>query len=101
METRIVYTSFWVNSVQENLSLEAQHLYIYLITCSYIGICSVFRLPDQYILLETLLDKKQLVKAKAELTKTKKAYFYNGWINLVSAEKFINYKNSPLNARKY
>ena len=101
METRIVYTSFWVNSVQENLSLEAQLLYIYLITCPYIGICSVFRLPDQYILIDLRLNKKQLQSAKRELTRKKKAYFYEGWINLVKAEHFINYKKSPLNFKKY
>jgi hypothetical protein len=97
MQTRIIYTNFWINSIQENLSLESQHLYIYLLTCPYIGICSVFRLPDQYILLESKLSLKQLADAKLELTKKNKVRFYDGWVYVVKAEKFVNYKKSPKN----
>jgi hypothetical protein len=101
MQTRIIYTNFWLNGVQEDLSLFAQHLYIYLITCPHIGICSVFKLPDQYICLETKMTPLQLLEAKEELTKLNKVRFYKGWVNVVRAEKFVNYKNSPDNMKKY
>ncbi len=101
MQTRIIYTSFWINSIQENLSLESQHLYIYLITCPYIGICSVFRLPDPYILLESKLTVEQLAAAKKELTEKNKVRFYDGWVYVVNAEKFVDYKNSPKNKVRY
>lgn len=101
MTTRIIYTNFWINSVQENLSLESQHLYIYLITCPYIGICSVFRLPDQYILLESKLTPTQLQKAKDELSNKDKVRFYDGWVYVVNAEKFVDYKQSPSNQVRY
>ena len=71
---------------------------MYLITCPHINLCGVFRLPDEYMSLETGLNDKDLQHAKAELDGTKKARFYKGWVYVVNAVKYNNnFFKSPKN----
>lgn len=101
MKTRIIHTNFWLNTSQDKLSLEAQHLYIYLITSTHIGLCAVFCIPEVYLKHESRLNDEQLKKAKAELQKQDKVRFYDEWIYVVKGESFVNYLNSPLNQNAY
>ena len=64
MRTRIFQTRFYKDKEVLKLSLEAQHLFMYLLTCEHINICGIFELPDPYILLESKLTQEQLDKAK-------------------------------------
>lgn len=101
MQTRIIYTNFWLNGAEDDLDLYGQHLYMYLLSSPHMGICSVFKLPDKYICLEAKLSSSELSSAKEQLTQIGKARFYKGWIYVVRAEQFVNYKNSPDNMKKY
>lgn len=91
MESRIVKTKFWQDEKTQSLTIEAKLLFIYLITCPHIGKTGVFELADSYILLETGLNKEQLIKAKKELEEKKRAFFFNSWIFVVNALKHTRY----------
>jgi len=94
MKTRIFQTRLYKDREILRLSLEAQHLFIYLITCEHINICGIFELPDPYIILESKLSLEQLSSAKKELQKLKKIIFKDSWVFVVNARKNNNYEKS-------
>ncbi len=97
MKTRIFQTRFYKDKEVLKLSLEAQHLFMYLLTCEHINICGIFELPDPYIILESKLTQEQLDKAKKELQDMNKVIFEDSWIFVVNARKNNNYEESDLN----
>jgi hypothetical protein len=97
MKTRIFQTRFYKDRDVLSLSLHAQHLFMYLLTCEQINICGVFELPDPYIVFESKLTQEQLDLAKKELEDTKKVVFKDSWIFVVNARKNNNYEKSPDN----
>ena len=101
MKTRIFHTEFWLKMAQKEVPDYVRYLYAYLALNDHIGMSNIYELPDQYILLETGLTKSKLEKAKTYLTEKHKVYFYEGWVDVVEAEKFNNYKASPKNKNVY
>jgi len=101
MKTRIIQTRFWDDDAVESVSKDAQHLWIYLLTCQYINMSGIFKLKDIFIQDQTKLTASELEKAKVELQKTGKIYFYNGWVYVVNAEEQNKYRNSPQNEVAY
>jgi len=101
VKTRIIQTSFWKDCKVQEMSLYAQHLFIYLLTSDHIGLTGAFELPDQYMLLEGKLTEYQLDQAKTELTKFGRASFKDGWVIITNASKYNNYLNSPKTAIAY
>ena len=99
MKTRIYQTRFYKDNEVLKLSLEAQHLFMYLLTCEHINICDIFELPDPYIILESKLTQEQLDKAKKELQDMNKVIFEDSWIFVVNARKNNNYENSEDNKK--
>jgi hypothetical protein len=97
MKTRIFQTRFYKDKEILKLSLEAQHLFMYLLTCEHINICGIFELPDPYILLESKLTHEQLDKGKKELQKLGRVVFDDCWIFVVNARKNNRYEESDLN----
>jgi hypothetical protein len=97
MKTRIFQTRFYKDRDVLNLTLHAQHLFIYLLTCEQINICGMFELPDPYIMFESKLDKEQLDQAKRELEEAKKVIFKDSWVFVINARKNNNYEKSPDN----
>lgn len=80
---------------------DARLLYNYLLTNSHINMMGIFELPDEYITLETGLTPGELTKAKAWLSEKEKAFFFEGWVRVVDAENYNNYKSSPKTAESY
>mgnify|MGYP001050247522 CR=1 FL=1 len=101
MKTRIIQTSFWKDCKVQEMSLYAQHLFIYLLTSDHIGLTGAFELPDSYILLESKLTEHQLNQAKEELTKNNRVVFDSGWVVIRNAGKYNNYLNSPKTIKAY
>ena len=101
MKTRILHTEFWKKMARYKAPKDARYLYNYLLTNMYINMCGIFELPDEYILLETGLTKKELEKAKMWLIEHKKVYFYDGWVKVINAEEYNRYSASPKNASVY
>jgi len=97
MKTRIIQTGFWKDSNVNQMSIYAQHLFIYLITSEHIGLTGIFELPDAYIKMEAKLTDLQLDNAKEELQRLGRISFYKGWIKVNNAEKHNNYAASPKN----
>jgi hypothetical protein len=97
MKTRIIQTRFWEDELNDNIGLEAQHLYIYLLTCQQVNICGYFQLRDGTIKFQAKLTDKQLEVAKIDLEKNKKVFFKDGWIWVCNARKNNHYENSELN----
>lgn len=101
MKTRIFKTKFWTDSKTLEWSLEARYLFVYLITCSSIGLNGIFECSEQMILFETGLSKKKLQVAKEQLAKAGRVYFFNEWIWIVNVERHNNYRNSESNEQAY
>lgn len=99
MKTRIFQTRFYKDKEVLRLSLEAQHLFMYLLTCEHINICGVFELPDPYIMLESKLTQEQLDKGKSELQEIGKVIFEDSWVFIVNARKNNNYEKSEDNMK--
>lgn len=99
MKTRIFQTRFYKDKEVLKLSLEAQHLFMYLLTCEHINICGIFELPDPYIILESKLTQEQLDKAKKELQDMNKVIFEDSWVFVVNARKNNNYEKSEDNMK--
>ena len=99
MKTRIFQTRFYKDKEILKLSLEAQHLFMYLLTCEHINICGIFELPDPYIILECKLTQEQLCKGKEELQKLNKVIFEDSWIFVVNARRNNNYEKSEDNMK--
>lgn len=99
MKTRMVKTSFHNDPDIEQLSKDAKWLYMYLITCPYIGLTGVFQVSDKKIIYETGLTSKELLSAKEELSN--KVTFLGSWIIIKNSEKNNSFKKSPLTSKAY
>jgi hypothetical protein len=99
MKTRIIQTRFYADDINEKLDVFGQHLYLYLLTCSYINICGVFQLRDGIIKMECKLTDNQLISAKGQLQQLKKVFFLDGWVYVVNARKNNNYEKSDDNKK--
>ena len=97
MQTRIIQTRFYKDSAVLKMSLYAQHLFIYLLTCEHINLTGVFELPDVFIMLEAKLTIDQLEIAKGELMG--KIEFNDSWVYVVNARKNNKYEKSPMNKK--
>ena len=75
MKTRIFQTRFYKDKEVLKLSLEAQHLFIYLLTCEHINICGIFELPDPYIILESKLTPRTIRQGKERVARHEQSYF--------------------------
>jgi len=91
MKTRMLYTRFWQDEVIQGLSLEAQHLYVYLLTCPHINLTAIFQLTPAYIKLECKLSLSQIKEAKKELQKKERVFFYKSWVYIPRADKYNKY----------
>lgn len=97
MKTRIFQTRFYDDDFIVDSDLYTQHLYLYLLTCSYINICGMFQLADAKIRFEAKLTETQLERAKSRLVATKKVLFRDGWVYVVNSRKNNNYEKSEKN----
>ena len=95
MKTRIIKTKIWQDSQLKKLSFLGRYVFIYLLTSPFISLTPYFELIDEQIALDTGLNKKQLRRAKLELTKLGKAFFYDGWVFIPNLSKHNPYYNSP------
>lgn len=101
MKTRIIKTKYWSDTTIHALPKEARYLFMYLLTSTYVNLCGIFELPDEYIRLETGLSEKELEKAKTELTQKKKVRFHEGWVCILNSDKHNGYRNSPTTEKAY
>ena len=99
MKTRLIQTEFWNDEQVQEMSLEGQHLYLFLLTCPQINICGIFKLSRGMIQLMTRLSAKQLTAAARELSNLDKVRFYKDWISVVNARAHNFYETSPKNAK--
>ena len=91
METRIVKTKYWQDPLVQSLPKDARLLFVYLITCPYIGKTGYFEVNSSYILIETGLNQKELEESKKLLTKVKRAFFFKNWVYIPHALKHNRY----------
>ena len=95
MKTRIVKTKFWDDPKTLKLHPDARSLFIYLLTNRFVGLTSYYELDDGQMLLHLGWDKKRLEKAKLELSKHGRAFFYAGWVFIPNLDKHNPYWKSP------
>jgi len=101
MKTRIIQTRFWEDDIVQSVSKDANHLWIFLLSNKDIGMSNYYKMPDTLICYYTKLTDKDLQKAKLELEKTQKIFFYENWIFIPNLERENSYKNSPKNLKPY
>lgn len=99
MKTRIIQTSFHSDPRVEALSKDAAWLFMYLLTCPYIGLTGVFELTDKKLCYETKLTPKELEKAKEELKGI--VAFKDSWIIIRNSEKHNRFKKSQTTKKAY
>lgn len=92
MKTRIVQTSFHSDPRVELLGKDAKWLFMYCLTCQYIGLTGAFQLSDKKLMFETGLTPKELKKAKVELQNI--VVFTNDWIVVLNSEKHNRFSKS-------
>lgn len=101
MKTRIIHTKFWKDGKVRKLSKNARLLFIFILSCEEINIAGCFELLDDEIKLRTGLTNKELQNAKLELQKISRIRFMDGWIYVINASKYNNYRKSPKNEIAY
>ena len=90
MKTRIIHTRIWEDDWFVELPLEAQYLWLYLLTNSRINLCGMYRLSDRTILNETKIKKSHLEELKSTLEP--KAIFIEGWVYIPKSQSLGGYK---------
>jgi len=77
-----VHTQFWIHPIYSKLSITAKLIAVYLLTCPHTNMLGCFRLPEEYISVDLLLDKPNVHKALEELIKVNflSMDFQQGWI---------------------
>ncbi len=77
-----VHTQFWIHPVYSKLSITAKLIAVYLLTCPHTNMLGCFRLPEEYIAVDLLLDKSNVHSALEELIKVNflSIDFQHGWI---------------------
>jgi len=99
MKTRIVHTSLYSDEKVESLSKDATWLFVFLITCPYIGLTGVFQLTDKRLGYEAKLTPKELENAKNELKDM--VVFHKSWIRVKNTEKYHNFQLSQTTKKAY
>jgi hypothetical protein len=95
MKTRIIKTKFWSDSTVQNSSTNTRILFIYLLTCPFVGLTSYIEIGDGQIKLDTGLTQEQLIKSKKDLQTNKRVFFHNGWVFIPNLDKHNPYWKSP------
>ena len=95
MKGRIIKSSFWESRVDKKYAPSTAYFYLYLLSSRHIGLTPYFKLPKDYIPLETGLTVPQIDKAIEELHAKKQVYFYDGWVFIPNADEHNSYKSSP------
>lgn len=77
-----VHTQFWIHPVYSKISISAKLIAVYLLTCPHTNMLGCFRLPEEYIAVDLLLDKSTVHSALGELIKVNfmSIDFQHGWI---------------------
>lgn len=101
MKARIIKTKVWTDRDFHKLSADARYVFMYLLSCQYVGMSNYFECLNAYMQLETGLSQVRVEKAQEELMIQKKAFFYDGWVLIPNLEKHNQYKNSPRNLPTY
>ena len=77
-----VHTQFWIHPVYSKLSITAKLIAVYLLTCPHTNMLGCFRLPEEYIAVDLLLDKANVHRAIEELINVNfmSMDFHHGWM---------------------
>jgi hypothetical protein len=91
MNARIVKTAFYSDPTVENLSKDSKWLFMYFLTCPYIGLTGAFQVTESRIAYETGMTRQELTAAKEELLKFNRIACYESWIVVFNTEKHNRY----------
>lgn len=101
MKRRLITTWFWEDDEVQSVSKNSRLLWIYLLTNKELGMTNYVKIPDVFLCHFTQLTPTELTKAKQEIEKTGRIFFYKDWIYIINLEKHNNYRNSPKNEDTY
>lgn len=101
MKHRMINTSFHLDDKIEILPMHAKWLFMYFLTCSYIGMTGAFSVSDRRIMFETSLTEDELIKAKDELQKAGFVDFRGSFIIVKNANKHNSYRVSAKTSKAY
>ena len=94
MKSRIVKTNIWLDDEMLDLPTLSRYFFQYLLTCPYIELTGIFKLPHRHALTETGLTESEFSEAAAKLQKIKKAFFYKEWVYIVKTDLHNKYSVS-------
>ena len=97
MKTRVIQTKFWDDPFIVKAPTDARLLFMYLLTCSQIGLTGIFEVSVEEVELKSGLKGKKLNEAFSYLESNGKVHLYGTWIKVVNAAKYNNYSNGEKN----
>lgn len=92
MQTRIIQTSVFRDDWFLSLKAINRFLFIYFLVNEHVSILWLYQCPDALILFETGVTPQELSDAKSKFEEDGKIAFYKGWIYLLNAYRYENYK---------
>lgn len=101
MKARIIYTSYYQSERVLSLSADARWLFMYYLTCPYIGLTGVFKLARSKIKFESALDETRLSAAEQELIGVGLIDLLDGWIIIPGTQEKTNYNLSKTTGIAY
>ena len=99
MTYRIIDTKIWFDKKFRSLSLQSQHLFLYLLTNKHTHVSGLYHVPTIYISHETQQSEDDLAVAFAELA-TRGMVHCDSENDLVWVVKFLEYQGKGQNIRR-
>lgn len=91
MKARIIYTNFYESERVLALSVKSRWLFMYYLTCPYIGLTGAFKVAKSKISFETGLTVTEIKKAAEELQNSGLVLHFKEWIFVPDTEEKTNY----------
>lgn len=92
MKTRIIHTKFWKDTFVSDLNPSEKLIFLYLLTNDRVNIIHCYECADREILFDTGVTKDALESAKAKLSDSGKAHFFQDYVFLSNAGKYDQYR---------
>ena len=98
MKARVLHTKFWSDDFVAELTTAEKLVFLYLLTNEHVNIIHCYECTDRTILFDTGVNRDQLETAKQKLEAAGKVRFFQGWVQLMNADRFQQF-NGEKNER--
>lgn len=100
MNTRILNTKFWADEYISSLSIEGKIIFLYYLLNERVNIIHCYECPDKYVIADTGVIKKNLIKYQEKFARDNKLSFYKGYVKIINAGKYESFKGEKNEKKK-